>query len=306
MREALSTWSLQPILFHHDIMSLVRSDQYLPLDFMGVGRDAYKKMLVQSLTDEDKGNLRMRVGINLTRSKLFCNVLASGILTQDELAALGLSGEQVRAVLLSDGYGDRILRLVEEVDLPGSNLALEVNAIAYRLAILKALGCLDLVDSDAIAENIAANQIARDWQSPAGYKVVNAEKAAGLFYFGLCDLSRTRGALWSLQILGKLDLIDKESYLEAILSFYQWRGRFRSDYQVDGIQFLDHDEDTLFAMESLAILDGLDRVEDFSQRSFAPKTTSRKVDGEMQYGLVTSRALIACAYQLRLEELRGS
>jgi len=66
-----------------------------------------------------------------------------------------------------------------------------------------------------------------------------------------------------------------------------------------------NEEDTFFAMEPLAMLDALGRIEDFGQWKFAPKTAVTEWHGEKRYGVVTFEALRAWAYQLRLEELRG-
>jgi hypothetical protein len=181
---------------------------------------------------------------------------------------------------------------------------MDVNEIAFRLACLKELGCLDLVDEDRIATTIASMQVTQNWELPEGFKAINVEKGVGLFHNGWCSLRETRGTLWALQILGRLDLVDREACLDAILRFHKGKGVFRADHRKDGIHIYGNEDDTFHAMESLAILDGLDHVKDFDQWKFKPETSSQKKNGEWQHRLVTAAAIKSWAYQLRLEEIR--
>ena len=310
-REAIAAWCQQYPLPRHDFMSLMSSEMHPSLDFIGAdNQDAYKEMVFPLLTEGDKGNLSWRVYNNLRNPKRLYNVLKNKILTNDELDAIGLSSEKVREVL-NDGGREKLLEIakfpsrVTVANGVGTFTMQNINLHAYFLACLEAFGCLDFVDADAMAKDIVANQISRDRKWFTGTKEVNAEKAAGLFHFGKCDLRATRGALWSLQILEKLDMVDKEACLEGILRFHKGKGRFKADYRSNGIYIHGNENDTFNALESLAILDGLERIGDFHRWRFKPETSSRKKDGKMQWRVVTSEAVISWAYQLRLEELRG-
>ena len=309
-REAIATWCRQYPAPSNDFITLMNSEKHPPFDFVGAeNQAAYKKMAAQLLTEADRGDPSRCVYNNLRHPRRLYHVLDAGILTRDELAELGLSSKTMREAL-TDGGREKLREMAEHSSLmrispKGTYTAPDINGNAYRLACLKAFDCLDFVDGESLANDIAANQIAPGWQAPDGYAPVDVEKAAGLFDFGFCNLRATRGALWSLGILGRLDLVDREACLEGILRFYQGRGRFWADHQRDGIQIYGNEDDLFYAMESLAILDGFDRIKDVGRWQFEPKTSSQEQNGEVRYGLVTSQALISWAYQLRLEELRG-
>jgi len=310
-REAIAEWSRQYPLERDSIMSLMGGERLPSLDFIGVeNRDAYKDVVVQYLTEWDEGHLPSRIIHNLlSHPKALYNIIENRILTKEELADLGFSTEKVREVLESHGK-EKMQRMMElsHIEKVGDNASYkmsDVNKNAYRLACLKEFGCLDFVDADRIAEEIATKQITLNWEIPSGYEQINTEQGAGLFHFGFCDLRGTRGALWTLQILDRLDLIDREACLDAILRFYRRKGIFRADRE-DNIDIYGKEEDTFYAMESLVILNGFDRVKDFDRWKFKPKTSTRTQNRKKERGIVTPRSAISWAYQLRLEEIRGN
>ena len=310
-RETIATWCRLYPWSRGDLVHLMNGKKHPPIESIGAeNRAAYKRIVAQLLTEADGGDLPTRVFNNLRKPKRLYHVIENRLLTRDELAKLGLSSKRVRAAL-NDGGSEKLKQIAQgstitEVCGTGTYTMPDIDENACRLACLKAFGCLDFVDGDAIAEEIAAKQITPDWQTPAGYEAVDTGQAAGLFHFGFCDLRATRGALWSLQTLGKLDLVDKEACLEAILRLYQGRGRFKAKHRNDGIHLYGNEDDAFYAMESLAILRGWGRIRDPWRWEFAPKTSSREQDGPVRGALVTSEALISWAYQLRLEQLRAT
>lgn len=308
-QEAIATWCREYHSGHPDFMGLMNAEKHPPLDFIGAENEAaYRRTVAQILIAGCGDSTFTRVYSNLNSPNRLYHVIENRILTRDELAELGLSSENMRVVLTNGG--PTLLQEISRGSMivttdAGTFTMPDVDTNAYRLACLKAFGCLDFVDGDGIAAEMAAKQVSRNWQAPAGYAPVDIEKAAGLFDFGVCDLRSTRGALWSLQILGKLDLVDQEACVQGILRFYQGKGRFKADFHKEGIHIHGDEEDTFFAMESLAILDAFDRIPDPWKWRFEPKTSAREWHGEKRYGLVTFAALRSWAYQLRLEELRG-
>jgi len=302
-REAIAEWSLQDSSTAHNIMMMLGSDKHPPLDFIGPeNRDGYKDAVVRFLSE------RPIIDILGNPRRLY-HVIENQILTEKELADIGLSPASVREAL--EKSGEDALKKMDEatrirvMDDTGPYNVMDVTTIAYRMACLEKLVCLDLVDADRISTEIAAKQVTRNWKLPEGYKTIDVEKGAGLFHFGWCSLRETRGALWALQILGRLDLIDREACLDAILRFYKGKGVFRANHRKDGIHIYGNEGDAFRAMECIAILDGFDRVKDLDRWKFKPETSSRKKDGEWQHRLVTAESIKAWAYQLRLEEIRG-
>ncbi|MDX9971769.1 MAG: sigma-70 family RNA polymerase sigma factor [FCB group bacterium] len=234
------------------------------------------------------------------------NVIEAGILSKEELAGLGFTPERVREVL-SPGIVEVFNRNSRIVVSGGTGTydSLDVDAIAHRLALLKEYGCLDLVDGNALAKEIASKQIREGWKTPEGFAPVNVDAARGLFHFGWCDFRGTRGALWTLQVLGRLDLIDKEACIEGILRQYRGRGIFRSYNRYDLIGVHGKYDDAFFALESLRILNALDRIEDLDRWKFKPTLSMREQNGKKEYDVVTSMTLKSWAYRLRLEQIRG-
>jgi RNA polymerase sigma-70 factor, ECF subfamily len=308
-RDAIAEWCRDYAENRGVLNSLMRGDEHPPLNFIGAeNRDAYRKAVGSYLMAWDRGNLGDRVIHNLQRPMALYHVLDRNILTKEELEGLGFSPERVREVLAGGGW-----KRLQETGEPSTTITMadgrsyrapDVNENAYRLACLRKFGCLDFVDVERIAEDIAAKQMTPGWKIPAGYEPIDTEKAAGLFHFGFCDLRGTRGALWTLQILDKLDLIDKKACADAILRYYKGKGVFRADRE-DGIHIHSDEDDRFFAMECLHILDALDRIEDLDRWEFEPKTSSLTKDGKTERGIVTAKAITSWAYQLRLEELRG-
>ena len=309
-RETFGIWCREYPASREEFINLMNGERIPPLNFIKTeAQAAYKKIIVQLLTENDDGNLSTRLVNNMNNPMRLYHVVENKILSMDELAALGFSSEKVREAL-NDGDKERLLQTDQQTitrnGFDGRMYTMpDINVHAYRLACLKAFECLDFVDGDHIAKVIASKQITRDWKTPEGYEKVDSEKAAGLFHFGYCDLRSTYGALKTLQILDKLDQVDREACIDAILRFYKEYGHFRGQGVNEGVHISGNEEDTFYAMESLSILNGFGRINDLMFWKFDPITCMKFQRGVVQTGLVTSATIRSWAFQIRLEELRG-
>ncbi|MCP4646069.1 MAG: RNA polymerase sigma factor [bacterium] len=288
---------------------LLRAQAHPPMAFFGpeVG-ERYKSAVVGYLTNGNRKNIPERVRAALSQPRALYNVISSGVLTKQELADIGFSPESVRAALEALG-SDAIQKMNDasrgEVRAQGGNYHfVEMDRIAWRLACLREFDCLDFVDGDRLVAYIVEHQVKPGWPLRDGYAPVDVAKADGLFHFGWCDMSMTRGALWALQTLDALDRIDQLACTRGIMRFHQGRGRFQSDVRESNILINPNEECTYLAMESLAILGALDRVPDLAKWRFEPKTSVRERNGETERGVVTNEGVASWARQLRLEELR--
>ncbi len=146
------------------------------------------------------------------------------------------------------------------------------NSGVMDLRLLGDLGCLDLVDREKLASQIASVQTLS--ATPPGQPPIHDWKVVrGLFFTpGWPALQDTHSALAALEILGALDKVDREASAEGILRLHHGGGYFTSpetggfnEYHVDGSA-----RDTIAAFESLRILGALDRVKDLEQWKFRP------------------------------------
>ncbi|MBN2309706.1 MAG: hypothetical protein JXR94_12075, partial [Candidatus Hydrogenedentes bacterium] len=288
---------------------LLGAQPHLPMAFLGpeLG-DRYRAMAVRYLTTASRENVAERVSMALSQPRALYNIVSMGILTREELAGIGFSPENVRETLERIGP-DAIQKMNdasrgEATTQDGTYPYVDMDEIACRLACLRAFGCLDLVDGDRLAAYIAAHQVTQDWPVPEGSPPIDVEKASGLFCFGFCDASATRGALWALETLGALKRIDREACIDGIMRFYQGRGVFRADVRASNIFIYGHEESAYLAMESLVILGALDDVTDLAKWRFKPETSTRGRGREAEYGVVTPDGVVSWARQLRLDELR--
>jgi RNA polymerase sigma factor (sigma-70 family) len=313
-RDALGEWGRQYPSDGGNLFLLMNAEAHPPLEFIREkDRAAYRSAMVQLITHNDGGDLRTRILRNLGSGRGLYHVIENGLLSKEELSGLGFTSVGVRAVL-EDGGMEELRKDMEARasmvgNANGASRVPDVAGNACLLACLKEFECLDLVDADRIVAEIIANQVTPEWEIPPGYQQIDREEAAGLFHFGVFNLRGTRDALWMLQILGKPDLVDRESCLEGILRFYKGKGLFRAEranlYGLleDRIPVYGHERDTFHAMECLAILDGLDRIDDLQKWRFESETDLGT--GKDKHSRVTSESITTWAYQLRLEELRG-
>jgi hypothetical protein len=171
---------------------------------------------------------------------------------------------------------------------------------AYRIWCLRKLGCLDAIDTTGAAELLAGHQlIAGTDGSPAD--------AAGLFRVSepFWLIEDTWAVLFSLQALGKLDVIDREACVAGLMRCYRGKGDFtgacnnRKTGNPELVQW-----DAYYALESLAILGALDRIPDLQEWSFTTNWCQYR-NGKLVAPFVTPVAIGSWAWQLRLEELRS-
>lgn len=127
-----------------------------------------------------------------------------------------------------------------------------------------------------------------------------------MFNFGRGHLSETWAALWALETLGQLNLIDHEACTQGILRFYQGKGVFKADSTPRIPIITGNEDDAFYAMESLARLNALDRIKDFQTWRFKSVTQNVTVGNSTSPGHVTATALLVWAYQERLDKYQKS
>lgn len=281
----------------------------------------YKRIVADTLRididDRVKNAAECRIVNGLLNPHLLYHAIATPILSTQELAALGFTADKVRKTLagFQDGMHARRTPMDKIFEIPHTSCvfngigtdykALNIETFAFRLSILKTFGCLDLVDSDAVAKTIASHQITNRFRLPDDFIPVDTNLNAGLFHMGHCSLSETWAALWVLETLGRLDSIDREACIQGILRLYHGKGIFKADDPLKSGAMMwgntTRDEDAFYAMESLARLHALDRINDFQKWKFHPVTETLTVDHKTSPGHVTGASLLSLAYQERLE-----
>ena len=284
----------------------------------------YKRAVMDALRgdtdDRTAGAIESRIVNGLLRPNLLYHAMTTPILSAEELAALGFDTPRVRKTLvgfkpnmpdkLFELRQDSFQRVMNQRPMLDHQVPLQIQSFktidiqtfAVRLWVLKAFDCLDFVDRETLARTIAGHQVNRDFHIPSGFSPVDPALSAGLFNFGMCSLSETWAGLWALETLGRLDLINREECIQGILRFYQGKGIFRAnDPRLSGVMITGSEDDAFYAMESLARLNALDRIEDFQKWEFHPVTQTVTVYDRTSPGHVTAAALCSWAYQERLQ-----
>jgi prenyltransferase beta subunit len=140
-----------------------------------------------------------------------------------------------------------------------------------QLRLLRAVNCLDLVDREKLAQQIASVQVLSATPTSDQPPIHDWRNVRGLFFTPCFPaLQDTYYSLAALEILGGLDKIDREACINGILVRHQGKGYFTSpdsggynEYHIDGSA-----RDTIAAFESLHILGALDRVKDLDEWQF--------------------------------------
>ena len=139
-----------------------------------------------------------------------------------------------------------------------------------QLRWLRAVDCLDLVDTNSLIQQIASVQTLS--AHPPGNPPIHDWKDVRGLFFTPCfpALQHTYFSVAALEILGGLEKIDREACIEGILRVHRGKGFFTSpdsggynEYHIDGSA-----QDTIAAYEALRILGALDRVKDLDQWQF--------------------------------------
>ncbi len=198
--------------------------------------------LKMDFKDGEPGAVESRIVNGLLHPDLLYLAMSTPILTRDELASIGFVPANVRRAFnpaLAEPPQKNFNQVAEmwtytaptpsRPKLLKSNTVFEgidIETFAKRLWILKQFDCLDLVDRDSIAKQIAGYQVSTGFQQPPNWPQIDVNEAAGLFDFGRCSLGETWAALWALETLGRPELADREACIQAILLFYRGKGVF--------------------------------------------------------------------------------
>ena len=169
----------------------------------------------------------------------------------------------------------------------------------WDLRFLREINSLDLVDRDALIQQIADVQTLSA-NPPNNPPIHDWRDVRGLFFTPCFPaLQDTYRSLAALEILGGLDRIDREQCIRGILRVHHGKGFFDSpssgsynEYHIDG-----NAQDTIAAYESLRILGALDRVKDLDKWQFRPSRAG------VAKGEITWRDIEAWVCQQRLEKI---
>jgi RNA polymerase sigma-70 factor (ECF subfamily) len=309
--KALLRWSGSPRT-DGNFCHVMQAAEQPPPGFFGADYPVvYREAVYEHLRERPQNNPMLSIAQSADFARALYHALRYEILSREQRSALGFTPEAARTKLEGmnrAAYLDQITVgvLPAPAPRPWGLAAPDLEYMAYCVASLDKLGCLDQFDTRLLSKQLAAHQVTSDWKRPEGYALIERNRALGLFNFGYCNLRNTRAALWTLQLIGGLDTIDREACIEGILRFHRGKGEFRADFAVDpAIQLRGEPEDMYYALESLNILGALDRIPDLSSWQYRPVTEVREVNGKKEHGVLTGKAVVYWAYQLRLQELRG-
>ncbi len=179
-----------------------------------------------------KDNLA-KVTANLRRPAVLYNSLRSGLLTPDEVRALGYTRETIARAdrearqrreppLLPDRAGRFRRAWNEHEHRPFSDE--EIRTFAELAWSLAALGCVDLLPLDSCTSSIAVIQYAE----PTVADLTDSKfDFGGLFVMsGFKDTAElTWGALTALQAMGRLDAIDRDACERGLRRLARERGK---------------------------------------------------------------------------------
>ncbi|MCL4691881.1 MAG: RNA polymerase sigma factor [Candidatus Hydrogenedentes bacterium] len=307
VNEAIVAWGndydRRWVAFH----TIVTADAPLPLDALAApARAAYRNAAIQILT-EGRVDADGRATNALFGAETLYNVIQSKLLSDSELASLGIDSKTVRQALTGTNQVrlDHLFILWNEAEgayvYPGS-----VMTIARRLACLKHFGCLDLVDSDRLAQQLADRQVTPAWELRD--ESLDWKRAQGLFLFMFCDRVGTFGTRAARVEVARLDLIDREACIEGILRFHNGRGEFGSLWQRDDeIRIYPSTKaNAVYAMESLRILNALDRIPDFTRWNLKPEIIVTDRNQPIADNISTPDAIRTWACQKRMELVRAT
>jgi RNA polymerase sigma-70 factor (ECF subfamily) len=318
-REAFGEWlETEPMYPTADLLMIWNQPAHPSMALLGeANAKQYREFVFLRLKgpfdDSSDGAVDARIFNALRYPYLLYHAVMVPILSPEKLAEIGFSPQRVRTALKRfDPERRRQLftmgnSTLEIADSGEVFLALDIERPALKLRLLKHWNCLDLVDGEAIVEQLAALQVDHDFRPPDGFMPIDTEQAAGLIDTGIVSLRANHAALMALQALGALDRIDRQACADAILRFHEGGGHFvNREWKADGIWIFGSDEDNAFyALESLAILGDVDRVrEDLPGWRITAKTGTGKKDGRTTPGWVRGEALQLMAMQERLELAR--
>jgi RNA polymerase sigma-70 factor, ECF subfamily len=300
------------------IMPIIQSDKYYfltanilpPVEFVPEEqRETYRQAVLKYLKLDNKTKIRNTRNVLLSftsSSTCFYNALRTGIITKEQCDALGINGENIRAAIDQNPEKERPFISVSTGPL-GEFDALSVGWFAYTVACYQWIDCMDVVDREWIVERYVAVQVLPGQAIRPEYPQFDRDLANGLFDFGHCGLQETFAAVWTLDMLGALDQIDKEACIEGVLRFHEGRGKFRASGD-DNIHTSGTSDNTYYAMEILRILDAWDRVPDFKRWHIPSRYVSdwflKMIPGIKDNTTFSSMHVHEWIAQLHLEELR--
>lgn len=265
------------------------------------------------LSDEDRESLRKVIARDFGRSwnttnavdqwvyRIECSYQAThgGLFTQDELGTRGFSRERVRrAFTKRKDIHKALLRGWET--FRGQKLFV-VNPESWQLLeILKHFDSLDLVHGDAIAAEIAALQVLDTGaQFPNLSYDIDVSDLHGLFLTETFGLAENWSCIRVLAALDRLDVIDREAFVNGLLQYRHGAGLFGAKRMWSSAGIHGYADDTFYALDCLLVLKASDRLTDLQQWQFR----ARQDPYNPRVTEIEDDDLIAWIYQRRLADL---
>lgn len=258
---------------------------------------------------------------------LLRNLLTGGYASVEDLRQVGLTRENLLKGLDESGTRD-LFGKPPLSRTPGVNRAskadppqLEIDSrnhdlksqsshdrlrdYAYRLWCLRQLDLLGDIDTAGAAELLAAHQLPANPEAPL--QDAFPANAVGLFWVSdpFFVIEDTWAVLFSLQALGRLDVIDREVCVAGLMRCYRGKGDFAGGFnsrRAGNLELIQ--SDAYHAMESLIILGTLDRIPDLKEWSFEAKWCQDR-NGKLVRPFVTPTAIGTWAWQTRLDAIRA-
>lgn len=296
------------------LYTCLNSQRLPPADFWSADdREALTHTGLTMLQEKIPGGSHWARNSIEVKGQFIYNLLNGGYATVSDLQSVGLDRDAVLKhqdqTILWDSSGHPNLTFVIKENRigerqPDKHLSLFYHA--YGIWCLKELDCLDAFDTSVAAPFLASHQLTPDHTTTESEDI--SAQAAGLFQVSDPEhiYEDTWAVLFSLQTLGRLDMIDRQACIEGLMRHYRGRGNF-----ADGVNAAKPGDrrsmqtDAYYALESLVILDAVDRIPDLDQWSFEARR-SRTRYGERVSPYVAPEAIEAWARQKRLQDIRRS
>jgi hypothetical protein len=313
-RAAMSEWlSADPRLGSQDYSNLwssLSAYQIPPASFWGpTDAESLKRFALAGLRQNVLGGPHWAIGCVEGQGRLIHNLVAGDYASIEDLRALGLTRDAILhgAMGIRPTVGQPPLSTIpsENRQAKGrSDSHSHLLAYAYSISCLKALGCLNDINTTGAAALLASHQLIGE--PPAGNPDSFPANAAGLFWVSdsFFVIEDTWAVLFSLQALGKLDAIDGQACVTGLMRCYRGKGNFSGGFnsrKAGNPELVQ--SDAYHALESLVILGALDKIPDLQQWSFAANWCQDR-NGKLVAPFVTPVGIQAWAWQSRLDAVR--
>jgi RNA polymerase sigma factor (sigma-70 family) len=334
-RQQIHSWvtSNQPIDENYELLDFWRAPIHPSLELIGrENTPEYKQLVTKGLKANltNSSNKEKIIGTRITNvmksPDLLYLAMSTPILSHEELAELGYTEENIRSKLIKHQQAGEKSYIWYIFSMPSRSSfthdfgegqkyisSLRIKHASRRLYILKEFNCLDLFDTDAIAQKVADYQIKENFPLPKGCLPIDQQLTNGLFHGGTFNVADTYESLLILKLTDRLDLIDRQACIDGLVRLRQ-AGFITKKIDNPFISIIPRkqlkdiidqnmsDKDGFYFMESMVLLNALDQVEDLQDWQFHPETGFNLEIDSSEPSFVTAESLTTWAYQERLEQ----